>query len=177
MKKILGALFVLATSFYGARAACEMQQNNAVAINIAKAFEKAVQSREFLEWQIDGIKHLQKGLAIAVKQAKPHMSAEEQAAVKTILLACSDLFELTIKEWAELQLCKTPSDAMKIWNKYGEKTRSRREAVEQLIKMFYDLPLNDEVTRGFAMGFFALMQRLSTAMSIALPIVADELKN
>jgi len=180
MKKIVIGIIVLGSSFNGMRAAddIEKQHNKLVALNIVSAFEKVAQSKEFLGWQVNAIKHLQKGLAVIIKQGKPYLSTEEQAAVKKILLALSTCSTLGVDVFSELQLARDPEDATKIRCKYYGKIFNAEIELRKSLEIFEDLQLQDKrLERECAMALFAFMQRFSIAMSVALPMVADELAN
>ena len=79
--------------------------------------------------------------------------------------------------FAALQLAKDSRAQREICDKYSENFKNKQAAVDKSLKMFDKMPQNvkDQYGREFESLIYAFAQRLCIAMSVALPIVADEL--
>ncbi len=178
MKKFVVIFLVFVTSFCALQADdAQKDHNNVMATNIGNALKKSVKSKEFLEWQVDTIKHMQKGLAIIVKKGKQYLTKEEQTAVKRILLAVSGYFEVIIEMSSEFQLASTNEAENDIRNKYQAKLQKHEDEVLKSSEIFKGL-LKDVILQEeheFKLWIYAFMQRFATAMAVALPVIADEL--
>lgn len=175
--RVLISIFVLASAGSFLRAD-DADQNSKITTDIVNALVQVGDSKEFIEWQVEGLKHLQKGFAIFVKQAKPHLSIEEQAIVKKILVTFSDLCEGHIEYFAALRLVKDLHHKCEIDQKYREKMRDKWEAFHKTMEIFNKLPsdVQDQQAHALVTQLYAFVERLCIALSVALPVVADELE-